>query len=117
MDDGDDLRVYFSTDGSNYSEAFNFTGSGVWGSNDLSLESYTAEVSLPIAETVYVKLSLSGATAANDRVAIDEFKIFGTGSCTSVTVSASDATVQLSGSPGEVTVDAGPDRVCDCHAT
>ena len=25
MDDGDDLRVYFSTDGSNYSEAFNFT--------------------------------------------------------------------------------------------
>lgn len=106
MDNGDDLRVYFSTDGTNYTEAFNFTGSAYWGPNDLSIQTYTANVTIPTAETVYVKLSLSGATASGDRVAIDEFKIFGTVNCTPVAVTASDITIQLSGAPGGVTVNA-----------
>ena len=61
-------------------------------------------MTLPQSSTTYVKLSID--SDGGDELGIDDFSIQGSVSCIPVTVTAFDATVQLSGSPVGVTVDA-----------
>ena len=106
MDSDDQLIVSFSTDGSNYNagSGVTITGSQYWGSDNTTFTEYQFGVTLPQSSTTYVKLSID--SDGGDELGIDDFSIQGSVSCIPVTVTAFDATVQLSGSPVGVTVDA-----------
>ena len=80
------------------------TGSQYWGSDNITFTEYQFAVTLPQSSTTYVKLSID--SDGGDELGIDDFSIQGSVSCIPVTVTAFDATVQLSGSPVGVTVDA-----------
>ena len=83
MANGRSVQVSFSTDGVNYSAGtgFNFTGISFWGNDFVHFDApHEAPVTLPIAETVYVKLSIN-APGANEYLGISDFKILGLQSC------------------------------------
>ncbi len=77
------VAVSFSTDGSDYTagSGFDFTGISFWGDDALNFTSaHEAPVTLPIASTVYVKLTIN-SPGANEYLGIDDFKIKGKQGC------------------------------------
>ena len=83
MANGRSVAVSFSTDGSDYTAGtgFDFTGISFWGNDALNFTSaHEAPVTLPIASTVYVKLTIN-APGANEYLGIDDFKIKGKQGC------------------------------------
>ena len=77
------VAVSFSTDGVNYAAGtgFDFTGISFWGNDALEFNvPHVAPVLLPIAETVYIKLTID-APGANEYLGIAEFKIRGMQAC------------------------------------
>ena len=80
---GRSVAVSFSTDGSDYSAGtgFDFTGISFWGNHAYNFTSaHEAPVTLPIASTVYVKLTIN-SPGANEYLGIDDFKIKGKQGC------------------------------------